>query len=427
MDKKNLPENKEVQDQIEWLPPRLVEAVQGWYIVFYQVNPATGELERERKSYNLGRVGEKDRRKRGKELCAQITKLLPNGYPWVAGGKVYELAKFQLLYEKQAEEERLDKTAKERSVIDALLQVTRMKTKGMMPETVRTYQSRSKLLAEWLTKTNLANLPLTKFTRQHAQAYLDDARERVGNNTYNNYRRECITFFGVMVDREWIPTNPFNKTERLRKTKKKRRPFQMDEATVMLDYLHENDYWLLVLVLLHLGGCLRRTESYRLRFRDFDLHKGLITIDEERSKNHKAAPITIPEQVRLVLLDKRFTENPSGWLLFGEHSKPHPERNCGEQTWKNKHRKYLQLLKKEGKLTDIEGLSLYSWKDTGMSAMAKFLTPFQLKDQARHADTATSMIYYQGEKVILELRTAELPMLMGVAKRQKQSLLDEAQ
>ena len=92
MEKKFLPENK-ADISLEFLPPRLVEAVQGWYIVFYQTNPATGELERERKSYKLGRVGERERKKRGNELCAVIKKLLPLGYPWVAQGKVYELKK----------------------------------------------------------------------------------------------------------------------------------------------------------------------------------------------------------------------------------------------------------------------------------------------------------------------------------------------
>ncbi len=420
MEKKNLPESTE---NIEYLPPRLVKSVQGWYVIFYQINPATGKLERERKSYNLNRIkSEGERNKRAQAILKELGKLLPMGYPWVAGGQVFELSKYRIMREKEAEANR---PVAERSVMEALVQVTKMKTVGMMPETAKTYNSRSKLFAEWLTKSKLADLPLSRFNRQHAQAYLDDARQRVGNNTYNNYRRECIVFFNVMKNREWIAVNPFEKTERLAKKKKRRRKFEADEAAAMLDYLYEHDYWLLVLVLLHLGGCLRRTESYQLRFRDFKLREGYIQIDEERSKNHRDAPITIPEQVRLVLLDKRFADQPSGWLVFGYLCRPHPDTPAGDNSFKHRHRQVLLRLKKEGKIADITGLSLYSWKDTGMSALAKFLTPFELKDQARHADTATSMLYYEGDKVIANVRTAELPMLTGIAERQRAALVEE--
>lgn len=423
MEKKILPENK-ADISLEFLAPRLVEAVQGWYIVFYQTNPATGELERERKSYNLGRVGERERKKRGNEICAAIKKLLPLGYPWVAKGKVFELKKFQLLYEKQEKEKTQDRPP-ERTVLDALLEVTKMKCNGAMPETARTYSSRSRIIANWLSTAKLSDLPLSRFTRQHAQAFLDHARQRVGNNTYNNYRREAIVFWNVMKNREWISENVFDKTERLAKRKKRRRKFELDEANVVLAHLYENDFWLLVMVLLHLGGCLRKTEAQRLRFRDFNLQKGYLTIDEERSKNHKAAYITIPEQVRIILLDKRFCEQPSNWLLFGYLCQPHPTIPAGESSFKTKHRAVLIALQKLGKLADIDGLSLYSWKDTGMSALAKFLTPFELKDQARHSDTATSMIYYEGEKIIEAARTAELPMLTGIADLQRRALLEE--
>ncbi len=413
MEKKFLSKAEELS--IEYLPPRLVEAGQGWYIVFYQVNPATGELERERKSYDLNRLKLPERKKRAAALVKEIARLMPGGYPWVASGKVFEIAKYKLLKEKElaAKPEKLP----ERSVLEALTQATNAKIRDKRKDTVRTFESRSRHIVNWLAKERLSNLPLSEFTKKHAQAYLNEARERVCGTTYNNYRREAIGFWEVMLTNEWIESNPWKKTVRMKKSKKRRRKFELDEAAAMLDYLYENDWWLLILVLLHLGGCLRRTEAYRLRFRDFNLVDGYIHISEDQAKNWKEAPITIPGQILHFLRDERFSAFPLGWLLFGQHCKPHPNISTGENTFKNRHRKALLLLQKQGRVADIEGLSLYSWKDTGLSALAKFLTPFELKDQARHADTATTMIYYEGERIIENAKTAKLPMLEGITER----------
>jgi len=43
---------------------------------------------------------------------------------------------------------------------------------------------------------------------------------------------------------------------------------------------------------------------------------------------------------------------------------------------------------------DIEGLTWYSWKDTGISMHARKTGPMATKDQAGHRNLAMTSIYY---------------------------------
>lgn len=53
----------------------------------------------------------------------------------------------------------------------------------------------------------------------------------------------------------------------------------------------------------------------------------------------------------------------------------------------------------EGKLVSLEGLTWYSWKDTGISAHARITSPLATRDQAGHDDFQMTLTYYQAEKV----------------------------
>lgn len=70
----------------------------------------------------------------------------------------------------------------------------------------------------------------------------------------------------------------------------------------------------------------------------------------------------------------------------------------------NLHREILEFLLKSGKLPDINGLSFYSWKDTGATNAAKFLTPFELRDQLGHATLEQIMVYYHHEEIIEKVK-----------------------
>lgn len=53
---------------------------------------------------------------------------------------------------------------------------------------------------------------------------------------------------------------------------------------------------------------------------------------------------------------------------------------------------------------NIDGLSLYSWKDTGITEHARITTPLATRDQARHSDFDMTLTYYRQDKVNEEYR-----------------------
>jgi hypothetical protein len=104
---------------------------------------------------------------------------------------------------------------------------------------------------------------------------------------------------------------------------------------------------------------------------------------------------------------------------------PHATQSAGDNTFKRRHRLVLIRLKTEGKLKDITGLSLYSWKDTGMTMMARYLTPFQLRDHARHSSTDISMRYYNAEQIIPEVRESKMGVIDDLIKKQKERIFSK--
>jgi len=246
------------------IPPRLVKAVQGWYVIFYAMHPESLEMERHRKSYSLGRIKKKrDRQAKAEAVIEAIEELLPTGYPWVGGQAVFEIDRFIAMQRRLKAASEGFKS--EKTVLECLTFIADLKCQADRKETVKTYRNAFVQISRFLRAEGLESLPVSQFGIGHAQAYMDSMRIRVGNNTYNNYRGQAIVLFNAMRDRGMIVDNPFLKTPKVPKAKKVRRPFSAEEATIVLNELYETDYWLLILVLMHLGELTRRTEAFRLR------------------------------------------------------------------------------------------------------------------------------------------------------------------
>lgn len=194
----------------------------------------------------------------------------------------------------------------------------------------------------------------------------------------------------------------------LEREEKRRRPFTAEERRIVLAEIYQQDYWLFMLVMLHFLCLVRRTECYRMRFSDFHLAEGFILLPRTKTKNKKQRVVTIPDALRDFLLDERFARNPANYLLFGKAGLPHPSINAGDSTFKERHRLLLLRLKKAGKIADTTGLSLYSWKDTGMTEFAHILRPVELRDHAGHASIDQSLAYYHAEKVQPAVKRANI-------------------
>lgn len=372
-----------------YIPPRLVKAEQGWYIVYY--HHMAGQWLRERKTFNLNRISDKQRRlKRAKELIQSIDQSLEN-----RGGEESEFAALA-----------------QTPIIEAITFAAGILCQSPKKDTRKSFLMIGKMLSVFIEKKGWGRLTVSEFGSKHARAFLDGAIQRgISNTTFNNYRNFSGTMFNVLVNREYIAVNPFAKIKMMRREEKTRRAFTADERAVVLAEIYAKDYWLFVIVMLHRLLLLRRTECSRLRFNNFNLGEGYLHLPKSITKNGKPGTVTIPNVLRDLLAEDRFSGNPGNYLVFGAAGHPHPSQPAAENTYKLKHRNVLLRLKAGGKLADITGLSLYSWKDTGMTEFAKVLRPIELRDQARHVSIDQSLEYYHADKVSVPVKKASVKLL----------------
>ena len=68
---------------LNYLPARLVRGLSRWYILYYQVNPATNQRERFRETYDLNRIVDiNERLMRAEKIIEQLNARLPLGFPF---------------------------------------------------------------------------------------------------------------------------------------------------------------------------------------------------------------------------------------------------------------------------------------------------------------------------------------------------------
>lgn len=67
-----------------------------------------------------------------------------------------------------------------------------------------------------------------------------------------------------------------------------------------------------------------------------------------------------------------------------------------------RHRNILERLQSDGRLHSLDGLTWYSWKDTGISLHSRRTSILSTKDQAVHTSTNMTLIYYQSEETNAE-------------------------
>lgn len=376
-----------------YIPPRLVKARQGWYVVYY--HKLAGEWQRFRKTFNLNRIVDRRRRlERAREIMKQIDEsLIHDDTEGIAESEFAILGKTPLL--------------------DALDLAAKIVCQSSKKDTRKSYKMIHGMLADFIRRKHWQSLTITDFGSKHARAFLDNAIQRgISNTTFNNYRGFAGTLFNKLVNREYIARNPFEKISMLEREEKKRRAFTDEEKEIVLAEIYAKDYWLFILVLLHRLTLLRRTECYRLRFNNFNLVESYVYLPKSATKNGRVGVVTIPHDFRKILIDPRFSSNPANYLLFGPNGQPHPSLSAGENTYKERHRAILLRLKEAGKLADITGLSMYSWKDTGMTEFAKVLRPIELRDQARHSSIDQSLVYYHADKVIERVKHTKFDLAM---------------
>lgn len=360
----------------DYLPARLVKGV-SWYIVFYAWDPATGQRERFRQSFDLNRIkSPKERMIKARLIISEINQKLPSGYP----------------FNEEAEQQKRLHTP----IANAIAKAVQIKCHGARQSTIHSYNSITDLFIRYLEKKGMDQMPVISFTKTDAIIFLDEMDKKgISARTHNNYTRILKGMFNALLDRQFIAVNPWAGVKREQEADKKRRSISRGEAQVIIRAAKEEDFQLYIGIILQYHCFIRPNELRHILVRHFDLHAGVIRLPGSISKNKRDAIITIPNQLNPILTDY-MSRMGRHWYLFGKKGNPGPDGPVGANTMGNRHKDLIRSLQERGSLPDIEGISYYSWKDTGATALIQAGIPVdEVMKQLRHTDLATTQTYIQ--------------------------------
>ncbi|MEZ5032453.1 MAG: hypothetical protein R2787_13730, partial [Saprospiraceae bacterium] len=138
----------------DYLPARLVKGV-SWYIVFYAYDPATGNRERFRQSFDLNRIrSPKERMAKARMIITEINKKLPYGYP----------------FNTEAEQQKRLQTP----IVEAIKKAVDIRCHNARHSTIHSYRSISDIFIRYLESNGDQNRPVTSFTKTDAVIFLDE-------------------------------------------------------------------------------------------------------------------------------------------------------------------------------------------------------------------------------------------------------------
>lgn len=371
---------------------RLVKGMR-WYIDYTRFNTETGSETRHRQDFDLNDIDDlRIREEVGQRLVRYI--------------------------EVFASEKKAAPAARpeEMTVKAAVVYVAGIKAALPRKNSRKTYAAITKKLLTWCERLHYAGLPISEFGKRHSRVFWDVL---VSSGAYrgrslNNYLVCLRTLWNELQAREIVQENPWIKIKPERVGEKVRRPFTDQERKAVATEIERTDYWMFRGVLLQFFCYIRPVELLRLRFKNFDLGAGIVTVESNEAKTWKKRLVTIPQSVLHYFRDGVFDKQPANYFLFGR-------RQTGPHTWilepatvqvsecrmYKRHRRVLERLKEGGLLHDITGLHWYSWKDTGISMHTRKTSPVATKDQAGHADLSITSTYYHSEAINAEYRVLE--------------------
>ncbi len=301
----------------------------------------------------------------------------------------------------------------ELSVKKAFLNAVLIKhTAAQSENTKADYDVIKKEFLKWLDSTGTAHWPVSKFKRQQAREYwatLCARKTRKGTPlsgcTLNNKLVYLRAVFTCMVGEKYMDENPFQTIVPAIEEPKERRNFSDEEAKIVSAYIQEKNIWLYRALLLQYYCYIRPVELTRLKFRDFDLTQGTVSVQVMKGTVRRRIA-TIPDSVLPHFRNQEFASYPTNYWVFGivkeekKQYRTYPSmQKIGENRLYRQHEKVLKKLHEIGTLKDITGLTWYSWKDTGISVHTHHVLPINARDQAGHSSFDITLKYYHAPEI----------------------------
>lgn len=203
------------------------------------------------------------------------------------------------------------------TVEDALTKFMDIKETELRKRSSYTYRSIIQILLEWCKKTKISSMPIELFSYQQAVDFLDYLKKvkKVSNKTYNNYRRAINTAFNWLLLREYVMINVWKRTTKLREEQPEViafTPSELRKIQVTLP-VHDKRLWMIAQLIFYCF--LRPQEIVRLRFMDFNMELGRISINGSQSKNRNTQVINIPKAFMDQINVNDWMGNPTDYIF----------------------------------------------------------------------------------------------------------------
>lgn len=357
----------------DYIPARLVKARDRWYFLFYQTNPTSGKRERHRETYDIGRLPLAERTPMAQKIIDGINARLPFGYPF-------------------------DQDFYQRAVhmtTASAFAIVQTAQSDLRPASRLSYASTMRKFCAFLTRIHLQDAPVSSISKKIALAFADDMLKS-GNaaTTYNSDITDLKRAFNVLKEREIVTINPFIGIAKRREAPKQRRGLTGGETQLIMAELRTRDVSCHLACALLYFCLIRPNEQRFIRRADIDLARSTIEIPAQAAKNRKTACVTIPDQLRDILIAGGVELlHPSQYLLGGARmygaSTPVGKNSMGER-----YRRITRAMFAAGLLHSLEGNSIYSWKDTGADALGRSgVNAIAFRDQGRWHSLTESETY----------------------------------
>lgn len=381
-----------------YIPPRIVRGSgAAWWILWYETNPATGALDRFRKTFSLNRIHNKAQRtERARAILQEISQGLATG-GYIYTGQETIGQPFTPLRE-------------------ALELAVKLKMQYDRYDTRKTYRSVSGIFTAWLQAEKMLDWPVMRFGKKEAMAFMDylHLRRRVGATTYNNYQTVLRVLFNELRTRDFIQANPFAQVPKKKSTQKLRRNFSLEERRTVAAWISQEHPMLFLGVLLSYYCFIRPIELRKMQFLCIDLTGGCIRLPAAITKTKIERTVTLPDSI-IPYFEALVKAHPPSWHPFGPGLQP-GTRPASKDAFYKAHRKALKQLYQAGALRSLAGLCFYSWKDSGLTDHSQEVGLLDLMQQAGHHDPKITMVYIHKGKENRAFRDMDKPLFGEKAK-----------
>ena len=336
---------------------------QRWYVFYFYRSPDTGNFVRFRQWISSKILTGSGRRDEAHRVINSLNKKLAQGYnPYANKEKKYS------------------------TLILAMDFFLSIKENICRKRTYHTYSSIVNKFKEFLEEKKMERMMLADFNYYHAQDFMDWTMSKGANKnrTHNNRLTAMRTIFNVLIKREWVLFNPFDKIEMLEEEDPLIQSFSIDDLILMQEDLPAYDYNLYACACLIFYCFIRPQELSRLRICDFHLKKRMIIIPGSASKNKKQEVVSIPDPLVPILVNLDFGF-PQDYFVFSKKLQRGPVEYAPTrmaEAWK--------------RFADQVGIdkNIYSLKHTGVGmAIESGINVRDLQLQLRHYSLEMTQIY----------------------------------